>query len=218
MLLHYIGEEAYDIFDSFTDTPKGIGAVRHTDDGDEPDEYAAAKKSLTDYFTPKRNTAYEVFKFRQAVQNAGESMDAFHTRLRSLASSCDFHNTEREILSQIIQGCCSSRLRKRALKDDMTLANVLAEARASELSDARAAEIEQASCSSASSINAIKQRQKQQHHSTGFREPKSQQEQGHYSDSGYGKSTRGGPHFKQGRGGSHNNIEFQRTTGTGNYR
>ena len=83
MLLHYIGEETYDIFDSFTNEQKGVGAV---DADNHANEYAVAKTSLTDYFTPKKNTTYEVFKFRQTTQNPDENIDSFCTRLRTCVS------------------------------------------------------------------------------------------------------------------------------------
>ena len=142
MLLHYVGEEVYDIFDSFTDQQKGLGAVRETPDGNVPDEYGVAKRSLTEFFTPKKNTTEEIFKFRQASQNSGETIDSFYTRLRTLASTCDFHDADKEILSQILQGCTSSRLRRKALKDDYTLKQVLDEAKALELSESRASVVE----------------------------------------------------------------------------
>ena len=97
LLLHYVGEETYDIYDSFTDEQKGIGATILDGENVQPNEYNVLKQSLTDYFTPKKNTTYEVFKFRQATQNVGESIDAYHTRLRTLASTCDFHDNDREI-------------------------------------------------------------------------------------------------------------------------
>ena len=55
MLLHYVGE-VYDIFDSFTDQQKGLGAVRETPDGNVPDEYGVAKRSLTEFFLLQRRT------------------------------------------------------------------------------------------------------------------------------------------------------------------
>ena len=142
LLLHYVGEETYDIYDSFTDEQKGIGATILDGENVQPNEYNVLKQSLTDYFTPKKNTTYEVFKFRQATQNVGESIDAYHTRLRTLASTCDFHDNDREILSQISQSCTSSRIRRRALRDNFTLDKVLDEARALELSESRASEME----------------------------------------------------------------------------
>ena len=147
LLLHYVGEEAYDIYDSFTDTEKGIGATREeTNSNGEtvnvPDEYAKLCKSFTSYFTPKQNLSFEVYKFRQAKQEEGESIDSFYTRLRTLSSTCNFHDKDSEILSQIIQGCTSSRVRRRALRDNYTLEKLIEETRALELSENRATEME----------------------------------------------------------------------------
>ncbi|MCG7866506.1 MAG: hypothetical protein JAY74_09055 [Candidatus Thiodiazotropha taylori] len=142
MLLHYIGEEAYDIYDSFSDEKKGKGATVTVGDVTRPNEYPVLKQSLTDYFTPKANTSYEVFKFRQAKQNAGEAIDSYYTRLRTLASTCEFHNADNEILGQIIQGCTSTRIRRRALRDNYNLDKLLDEARAIELAESRATAME----------------------------------------------------------------------------
>ena len=161
LLLHYGGDDIFEIYDSMTDEQKGIGAMTQGDNPT-PNEYEVLKKSFTDHFTPKQNTAYETFKFRQAKQHDGESIDCFYTRLQNLASLCDFHDTDKEILAQIIQGCNSTRVRRKALKDNMTLKAVLDEARALELSDSKTAEIEKV-CDSFSSVsvNAVARR----HHS-----------------------------------------------------
>ena len=143
LLLHYCGNETYDIYDSFTDEKKGIGATRAVSETETtPDEYNVLKKSLTDYFSPKQNLSFEVYKFGQSKQEAGENMDTYYTRLRSLASTCKFPDKDRAILSQIVQGCSSSRLRRRALREDMTLERIVEEARALELSESRAIEME----------------------------------------------------------------------------
>ena len=95
-LLHYAGDEVFDIFDNFTDQQKGIGATKELEDGSiVPNEYGTAKKSLTDHFTPQKNTSYEIFKFRRATQNPDENLDAYHVRLRTLASTCDLQDVDR---------------------------------------------------------------------------------------------------------------------------
>ncbi|KAI0224309.1 hypothetical protein LSAT2_024698, partial [Lamellibrachia satsuma] len=55
------------------------------------------KKSL------RRNEEYEIFTFRQAQQQARETLDLFHARLQQLAKNCNFQNKNREIKSQIVQ-------------------------------------------------------------------------------------------------------------------
>ena len=139
--MHYVGDETYEIYDSFTNEQKGIGATILVRQNLESNKYNSLKQSLPDYFTPKKNTTYEVFKFRQANQCVGEPIATYYTRLRTLASTCAFHDVEHEILSQIIQGCTSSRIRHRAMRDNFTLEKVLDEVRALELSETRASEM-----------------------------------------------------------------------------
>ncbi|GAA6090226.1 uncharacterized protein K02A2.6-like [Tachysurus ichikawai] len=130
MLLHYAGEQVQDIFDTIPEN------------GDS-DDYDKAAQVLTEYFSPSRNTEYEVYVFRQAKQKPGETIDAFHTRLRQLATTCEFTNIDREIKSQIILTCTSSLLRRRALRDsNLTLKQLLDFARAFETSEQQAAGIE----------------------------------------------------------------------------
>ena len=69
LLLHYIGDEAYDIFDSFSDEQKGVGSVNAEG---QANEYETLKHSFTTYFTPKQNSTYEIYKFRQAKNRREE--------------------------------------------------------------------------------------------------------------------------------------------------
>ncbi|XP_053389269.1 uncharacterized protein K02A2.6-like [Mercenaria mercenaria] len=143
LFLHYVGEEVNDIFN----TLQGTG-----------DDYETAKTQLTEYFAPKKCTEYEIFKFRQAKQDSSENVDSFHTRLRALSRNCEFPDTDKEIKSQIVQGCTSTRLRRKALRDDLTLDNLIKGARALELSDLQASEIENNSKNDA--VNVMKSKHK----------------------------------------------------------
>ena len=42
-------------------------------------EAAADHEALTKYFTPRRNTAYEVYQFRQAKQEKAGTLDTYST-------------------------------------------------------------------------------------------------------------------------------------------
>ena len=57
LLLHYIGDEAYDVYLTVSDEQIGKDAVNN--DG-YPDEYRVLGDSFTTHFTPKENTAYEI--------------------------------------------------------------------------------------------------------------------------------------------------------------
>ena len=80
LLLYQAGQETQELFDTFTDTGT---------------DYATAMTKLDTYFNPKKNVDLETFKFRQATQQEGETVDQFVTRLRKLAATCDLLNTQR---------------------------------------------------------------------------------------------------------------------------
>ena len=136
LLLYYAEEEVCEIFETIPDSG---------------DDFDKAKEKFDEYFDPKKNIEYEIYTFRQAKQNSGESMNSYHSRLRQLASTCEFADTDKEIKSQIILSCSSQRLRRKAFKDTtMTLQALLDEARALEVSEKQAVDIE-----SSGSANAV---------------------------------------------------------------
>ena len=70
-------------------------------------------------------------------------MNAFHSRLCQLSATWEFGDVDKEIKSQIILSCSSKRLRRKALRDTtMTLETLLNEARALEISETQAKDIE----------------------------------------------------------------------------
>ena len=112
LLLHYVGESVHDIYEA--------------EKGNSPATYDETKKVLSVYFEPKRNVQMEIFNFRSCKQKSSQSLDDFVIELRTLSKTCEFANPEAEILSQVIQHCSSSRLRKRALREpDKSLTEIL---------------------------------------------------------------------------------------------
>ncbi|XP_039265621.2 uncharacterized protein LOC120341213 [Styela clava] len=92
------------------------------------------KDKLTSYFVPKSNSEYEKYIFRNSKQEEGESLDQFCMRLKKISLNCEFgENRDSEIKSQIIQGCLSSELRKKALTKSMNLTTLLETGKAMEL-------------------------------------------------------------------------------------
>ena len=129
MLLFLAGPRVRDIFRQLPDT------------GSDAD-FDTALAKLNEYFEPQTNRVYEVYKFRQAKQEPNENIDTFHTRLRGLGETCDFHDLDFEIMLQIVLHGTSSRLRKLALRDNqMTLKNLLLLGRQEEMSTFQAAAI-----------------------------------------------------------------------------
>ena len=129
LLLYQAGQETQEIFETMSDTG---------------DDYATAQKKLDDYFAPKKNVNFEVFQFRQAVQQNGEIVDQFATRLRKIAANCEFHNVDKELKSAIIQNCQSKRLRRYTLREEaLTLEMLIKKARSLEDSKRQATGMEQ---------------------------------------------------------------------------
>ena len=116
-----------------------------TEENEEPgNEYETAKAQLTAYFEPQKNRRYEVYRFRQTTQAASETLDQYHTRLRTMAQMCDFQDVDFEVEEQIIIGGSSSRIRKRALRDPTyNLAAMLLDGRRDESSTYQARKIEE---------------------------------------------------------------------------
>jgi hypothetical protein len=128
LLLFQAGQATQEIFETLPETG---------------DDYATALQKLDEYFLPKKNVDYEIFQFRQAKQEPGETVAQFATRLRKLAAHCEFHDLNRELKSAIIQNCSSKRLRRYALREEaLTLDNLLAKARSFEASETQATGIE----------------------------------------------------------------------------
>ena len=132
LLLYYAGRDVHDIYKTLTDVPT--------------EEYEAAKTKLTNYFTPKVNQTYEIYHFRKMSQNEEsaskngdvETIDEFVTRLKKAAKRCTFADEKLEIKLQVVFGCISKRVRRKALCEDMTLDELLKFARSIELSEKQA--------------------------------------------------------------------------------
>ena len=77
MLLTYVGEEVYDIFDSCLNVHAEI-------------TYDDALKLPDGHFNPRVNTSYEVYLFRNLKQNTDESIQQFYIRIKQQSSKCDF--------------------------------------------------------------------------------------------------------------------------------
>ena len=130
LLLYQAGQRVREIFRQIPET------------GTDSD-YKIAKDKLTEYFEPQKNRRCEVYIFRQAVQEPNETLDQFHTRLRTLAQTCSFTNVDFEIEQQIITAGTSSRIRKKALRDPTyDLKAILLDGRRDEQSTFQARDIE----------------------------------------------------------------------------
>jgi hypothetical protein len=114
VLLHVAGEEIFDIY-----------MVRLTDQEREEATFDVVVDELNSYFRPRRNTEYEVYKFRKTQQEEGETIDQFYNKLLALSAHCNFSDRDREIKSQVIQACILEKVREKGLREDVSLADLL---------------------------------------------------------------------------------------------
>ena len=94
MLLHYVGEDVCDIFDTLT-----VPAPEPDTNGD---VYKSAVKAISDHFEPQKCVDHHVYNFRKEAQRPNEKTSEFYTRLQLLARKCEFTDVNLEIKRQPI--------------------------------------------------------------------------------------------------------------------
>ena len=95
------------------------------------------KHTLGNYFKPHRNVVYERYVFNSCEQNQGESVDsyAYVTRLRKLASSCEFGTlTDELIRDKLVIGINDGGTKGKLLREkSLTLDKAVDIARSNEI-------------------------------------------------------------------------------------
>ena len=107
-LLTVIGEEAREVFSTFTDWV----------DDDEAKILPVLAK-FEQYCQPRKNTPFERYRFNRRSQEQGESYDQYRTALRKLGESCEFQTiTPDEILrDRLVFGIRDPKVRERLLRE-----------------------------------------------------------------------------------------------------
>jgi len=139
LLLHSAGTEVFDVYEGLSH--RGIEAM----------DFEETIAELDNYFNSNNNEDYAIHVFRKLKQEINESVDAFHLRLRKAAKECNFHNNEKEIRTQLIERCNSQKLRRKALKSELTLDDILKTARSIQTANEQAKAME-----SSQMLNEIK--------------------------------------------------------------
>ena len=154
-LLTVIGEEARDVFSTFTDWSQ--------QDDDKKIEPVLAK--FSQYCQPRKNIPFERYRFNCRTQEPGETFDQYCTALRKLAAGCDFETiTPGEILrDRLVFGIRDSKVRERLLREaNLTLPKTEEICRAAE---SMLAQMKVVSDNADTTISAIKVEQDHQGYS-----------------------------------------------------
>ena len=159
ILLHFAGTEVHDIFDNIPApaAPAAAAAEDPPQNNNQPDVFRQCVDALTQHFNPQSNTMINVYQFRKMKQEEGETLEEFYTKLKHQAVLCNFPEgqTDNEIKSQIVMGGSNSHLRRKALEQEMTLAQVLTKGKSLEQTEAHATTIESSVNSESKSVNAV---------------------------------------------------------------
>ncbi len=102
-MLYQAVPEVYHIFKALSDTGDSKGYQKATD-------------ALTKHFEPSKNRIFEVYTFRQAEQKPHETIDEFHSRLRTISAHCRYYNVDFEMKIKT-----SARIPRKALRNDWKL-------------------------------------------------------------------------------------------------
>lgn len=154
LLLHYAGVDVQDIFYAFSQETQDKG-------------FADTKKALTDHFEPKKNTTFERHIFRQATQQADETISTFVTRLKTIARGCNYGDLHDDMIKdQVIEKCRSASFKRRLLReDDLTLAKVIKFGFSEDCSESQAVVMETSTSNeqvrgidNSSDVNAVRDR------------------------------------------------------------
>ena len=110
------------------------------------DDYKTAKDKLVAYYTPKKNTSAERFKFlNMRPESTEESHDHWVTRLRRKVKDCEFNNfnDDEAIKLVIMLFTHNTTLQRQIIAKDMDLTRTMEQARALELTDRELSKIKE---------------------------------------------------------------------------
>ena len=106
LLLHVLGEEALEIYNSFDMTEAEKASYNNT------------MTKFQEYCVPQSNISVESYKFNMRVQGPTESFDSFVSDLRKLSSTCNFETLrDRLIMDRIVQGVRDAKLKAKLLAE-----------------------------------------------------------------------------------------------------
>lgn len=106
MLLTYMGDDSYEIFENIKPSAEPTF-----------DEVITA---FDKHFEPQVNVSYETFLFRNLKQHQEETLHQFFIRLKEQATKCAFHDMDKEIKQQIELATTNNKLRMHSFQHPKT--------------------------------------------------------------------------------------------------
>ncbi|KAK0139061.1 hypothetical protein N1851_024415 [Merluccius polli] len=124
ILLHTVGEEALEVYNTLTVTPAGANATMEE-----------VLKAFKDYCSPQKNIVFERHQFWSHTMSTGISVDRFITELRQKSKNCEFGRNEEDMIrDKLVFSINDTRLKERLLRDnELTLRKAIDTCRSAEL-------------------------------------------------------------------------------------
>ena len=148
VFLHTIGEEALEVYDTFTFT-------------EEADKIEPLKAKFEVYCSPKKNVTYERYLSFSCTQNS-QTIDAFVTDLRMKAKTCEFGTLHDSLIKdRIVCAIDNNSVRERLLRNtELTLEVAINTVRATEMSKTQIETLTNSALEAAAINDGRKQNQK----------------------------------------------------------
>ena len=136
LFIHYIGEDCRKLLKQLENN----GAANK--------DYAMAHTALTKHFSPALNRIYQLNVLSEQIQNTGESMDSFYHRVKEKIDAMKLTELLKEniielmTMSQLVNNCTDISAKRKAIKDNQSLKEFLASARAFERTEQQMKQME----------------------------------------------------------------------------
>ena len=151
LLIHVIGESALEVYNTFV-----------WEETEDRMKLAKVLEHFDEYCTPKTNLTLERFHFNQCVQETGEGVDAYLTRIKKHSKTCEFGDLKDSLVKDcLVCGIADNVTRERLLREEnLTLEKAVKICKAAELVKERSKEL-QSTLSTPTTVHAVQTRGKQ---------------------------------------------------------
>ncbi|XP_055585123.1 uncharacterized protein K02A2.6-like [Uranotaenia lowii] len=149
IFLSCLGPDIIDIYESFELTDQ------------QADDLEAIKSAFADYFDAHDNPAYETFLFNHMLQEDGETINSYVTKIKAQVKKCKFVETGQALLHRLVRDRLISGIRSEPLRTKLLEDKNISLEKAVEICKANEAAIQQnkqISEGASSDINAIQSR------------------------------------------------------------
>lgn len=147
ILLHTIGEEALEVYNTLTITPAG-DALSMED----------ILKAFKDYCSPQKNVVFDRHQFWSYPMSTGVTVDRYITELRQKSKTCEFGvNVDDMIRDKLVFSINDTRLKERLLRDnDLTLRKAMEICRSAEVAKSQIQAMQSTPVAQDTSVDALR--------------------------------------------------------------